>query len=455
MAVFPIKKLFFYTIVVAINYLLIEGLAYGLFRGVFGDYDRQAMQLDRIQTIRTIESGPVFTGETAQTADAEVQTVREILHPYAGYTVEGKRLKDGCDPSESSTGHACYERILLADDKPFPKRDANSLNVALLGGSVAVGTITGTEYAAYEKLLSQLPEYAGKTINLHLLAAGGYRLPQSLMLLNYYISLGAEYDLVIALDGFNEIAIAMSEYHHKKLHPAFPRGWQYRIAGRVSAELIKAQAQKLVFQEQHRSRATFLSNPWCRNSPLSNFVWKLFQRGYNTKLAENHAATEQAQNIQDAPREFQYESLGPEYNFTDWDELFDYSAQIWAKSTLLTHAATVANGGEFFQFVQPNQYIEGAKPLMSENERRIAFVVKEQSGYGYWYKRGYPFLLEHRKWLQEHGVNTTDLTFMFKDVADELYIDNCCHLNPKGSYKIIEHIVDTIHQHNLSEAKGS
>ena len=452
---FPIKKLFFYTLVVAINYVLIEGLAYGLFSVVFGDYDRQAMQLERIRAIQAIESGPVFTGETAQTASADVQTVREILHPYAGYTVEGRRLKQGCDLSQDSAKYSCYDRILLADDKPFPKRDDNTLNVALLGGSVAVGTITGTEHAAYEKLFNKLPEYKGKQVNLHLLAAGGYRLPQSLMLLNYYIALGAQYDLVIALDGFNEIAIAMSEYHNKKLHPSFPRGWQYRIAGRVSPDLVTAQAHKLVLQDSHKSRATFLSNPWCRNSPLSNFIWKLMQRSYNAKLAENHLAVEQAQQIEDAPREFQYESLGPEYKFTDWDQLFDYSAQIWANSTLSTHAVTIANGGKFFQFIQPNQYIEGAKPLMTENERRIAFVEKEQSGYGYWYKRGYPFILEHRKRLQASGVHSTDLTFMFKDVEDELYIDNCCHLNPKGSYKIIEQIVDTIHQHNLSEAKGS
>lgn len=431
-------------------------MAYGLFRSVFGDYDRQTMQLERIRAIQSIQSGPVFTGETAATTDdTKVQTVREILHPYAGYTVEGKRVKEGCDLSSPSVKYSCYERILLADDKPFPKRGANTLNVALLGGSVAVGTITGTEYAAYETLLGQLPEYQGRKVNLHLLAAGGYRLPQSLMMLNYYISLGAEYDLVIALDGFNEIAIAMSEYHNKKLHPSFPRGWQYRIAGRVNSELIKAQAQKLVFQDKHKSRATIMSNPWFRNSPLSNFVWKLFQRDYNVKLSENNIALEQAQQTQDIPREFQYESLGPEYDFKDWDQLFDYSAQIWANSTLLSHAATVANGGRFFQFIQPNQYIEGAKPLMSENERRIAFVEKEQSGYGYWYKRGYPFLLEHQKSLKANGVHTTDLTFMFEKVADELYIDNCCHLNPKGSYKIIQRIVETIHQHNLNEAQGS
>ena len=431
-------------------------MAYGLFRAVFGDYNRHDMQLERIQAIQSIESGPVFTGQTAANADSgNQQRVREILHPYAGYTVEGRQRKEGCVAEQGAPLYACDERVLLPDDKPFPKRDASNLNVALLGGSVAVGTITGTEYAAYEKLLAKLPEYKGKQINVHVLAAGGYRLPQSLMLLNYYIALGAQYDLVIALDGFNEIAIAMSEYHNNKLHPSFPRGWQYRIAGRVSPDLVRAQAQKLVLQDSHKSRATFLSNPWCRNSPISNFIWKLMLRSYNGKLAENQIAVEQAQLVDDVPREFQYESLGPEYNFTDWDPLFDYSAQIWANSTLSTHAVTVANGGKFFQFIQPNQYIDGAKPSMTEKERRIAFVEKEQSGYGYWYKRGYPFILEHRKRLQASGVHSTDLTFMFKDVPDQLYIDNCCHLNPKGSYKIIEYIVDTIHQHNLSEAKGS
>ena len=449
----PIKRIVFYSFIILVNYLLIELLAYGLFRLVLGEYDRSSMQLERIQAIKTIESGPVFTGENTQNSDSsEVRKVREILHPYFGYTVEGRLERKGCDLQQELAQYKCYERILLADDKPFPKRDKNSLNVALLGGSVAAGTIHGTEHQTYEKLLGALPEYKGKKINMHMLAAGGYRLPQPLMMLNYYISLGAEYDLVISLDGFNEIAIASSEYHAHKVHPSFPRAWQFRISGRVSPDLIKLQARRLLIQDKHKFRATTMSNPWFRNSALSNFLWKLVQRNYATNLAQNNSELEQIQKSDDIPREFQYEGLGPEYDFKGWDQFFDYAAQIWANGNLLAHSATEINGGKFFHFIQPNQYVEGAKPLMTKRERSIAFVAKEQSGYGYWYKKGYPAIVSHQQRLKDKGVNTTDLTFMFKDTPDEIYIDNCCHLNSKGSHRIIEKIIETIHQYNIAQA---
>ena len=89
---------------------------------------------------------------------------------------------------------------------------------------------------------------------------------------------------------------------------------------------------------------------------------------------------------------------------------------------------------------------------MTKRERSIAFVAKEQSGYGYWYKKGYPAIVSHQQRLKDKGVNTTDLTFMFKDTPDEIYIDNCCHLNSKGSHRIIEKIVETIHQYNIAQA---
>ena len=67
----------------------------------------------------------------------------------------------------------------------------------MLGGSVAVGTIHGTIPDYYQKRLKRLPEYRDKEIVIYGMAGGGLRQPQQLMLLNYYYSLGAEFDLII------------------------------------------------------------------------------------------------------------------------------------------------------------------------------------------------------------------------------------------------------------------
>jgi len=311
----------------------------------------------------------------------------------------------------------------------MPKRGQDTLNVALLGGSVAVGTVSGV-------------------------LSGGYRQPQPLMKLNYYYALGAEYDLIISLDGFNEIAIASSGYKWGKVHPSFPRSWNHRLANTMNPELIKLQAKKVVLEDSHSARARFMSNPINRNSPLSNLLWKILHSRFSSRVAKLNSDMTSLTSTDNKPREFQYETLGPEYSFQGWEELLEYSAEIWAKSNHLAHGVAQVQGAKFYHFIQPNQYIDGAKPLMSEQERKIAIIgANAGGGYGRWYEKGFQYVKKNHQWLLEQGVNSTDLTFLYKDIAGEIYIDNCCHVNTKGSHMIVKAIVAHIHQSNLSEAK--
>jgi len=92
-----IKKISFYIVILLVNYLLLELVAYGFYRLKFGDYDRQEMQLTRIRTIAEIKQGPVFTGEQANTEIDQKDIIqKEVIHPYYGYTVDGKTRIEGC-----------------------------------------------------------------------------------------------------------------------------------------------------------------------------------------------------------------------------------------------------------------------------------------------------------------------------------------------------------------------
>lgn len=446
------KKLVFYIVIIGINIAFFELIAFGLYKFKYGQYQKKDLQLERIQAINEIRSGSVFTGKDKSQSES-FERVREILHPYAGYANEAIFLKHGCDRKAAYT-EECYQRQRMPDDGPMPKMSEKTLNVALLGGSVAVGTVNGTPKNFYQTLLSELPEYKGKKVNLHVMAAGGYKQPQPLMMLSYFYSLGAEYDIVIALDGFNEIAVSSSEFKWNKIHPSFPRSWSARVANGVNQDLLKLQAEKLILEQSHVSRARFMSNPICRNSVVSNLIWKVMHRRFQQTASELNQSISNKLTVGDKPRSLEYEKLGPEYLFADWATVTKDSAKIWANSTLAAHGLATSMGAQFFQFIQPNQYIDGAKPIMSEKEKKVAFtqsVNGEYGGYGGWYRMGYPFLKQEQQQLVKMGVNSIDLTYLFKDESKTVYVDNCCHFNKYGYSKIVETIVNKIHETNTQK----
>jgi hypothetical protein len=116
-------------------------------------------------------------------------------------------------------------------------------------------------------------------------------------------------------------------------------------------------------------------------------------------------------------------------------------ADIWARSSLQLHHLCRSKGIEYYHFLQPNQYVEGSKP-MSDEETKIA--ISSNSKYGMAAKEGYPFLIDRGKWLRDNGVSFTDLTMIFLHTPKELYIDDCCHLNMVGYSRIVKEIVRTL-----------
>lgn len=442
-----IKKIFFYSVIFLVNYLLFELVAYGFYRLKFGEYDAQDMQATRARTIANIEQGPVFTGDNA---DKDKQDIiqKEVIHPYFGYTIDGKERIKGC---EGDNVQKCYRRIKMPTDTPFPKRSDDKLIVAVLGGSVAVGTThqKGSKYS-YAALLAKLPEYKGREVIVYALNAGGLRQPQQAMMLNYFYLMGAEFDLIISLDGFNDVVVPAYDYRSSGAHPSYPKSWANRVSQTLSPDLVDLLAQKQNLEASHKARATLMSNSWLKNSPICNLLWQISHVNYSNKHSSINESIFTLGKPNGKNNDFHYEALGPDYNFTTWEDLHQYSVDMWARSSLLISKLATVNNAKYLHFLQPNQYIEGSKPLMSEAEKKVALLA--DVGYGNLYKQIYPRIQKKAPWLKDQGIEYHDLSYLYKDVSAPLYIDNCCHVNSAGSHMMIKKIVDTIHQSNLSSA---
>ncbi len=116
-------------------------------------------------------------------------------------------------------------------------------------------------------------------------------------------------------------------------------------------------------------------------------------------------------------------------------------AQIWVESSRQMANLSRANDIHYYHFLQPNQYLAGSKPMGPE-EKKIALQPLHQ--YRIPATDGYPFLREAGEELNQQNVPYFDLTQVFADNPEILYIDDCCHLNQQGYDLIVDSIVDVI-----------
>src|SRR2546425_3188893 len=128
------------------------------------------------------------------------------LHPYFGYTsrVNGPA---GIDTVNNLGFDTPY-------DLPFRKTSPNQFIVGVVGGSVAMGyaqreIANGVLAAALRKV----PGFENRQLVLMNLANASYKQPQQLLIINYLRALGQDFDVVINIDGFNEVADALLNAH--------------------------------------------------------------------------------------------------------------------------------------------------------------------------------------------------------------------------------------------------
>jgi hypothetical protein len=150
-----------------------------------------------------------------------LQDVKEVIHPYVGFVT----------PPPRSTETLDLEALGFERGGPFVRaRREDTLVVGVFGGSVAKMFV---EYRGPEVTFAQLgdlPEFRGKRLVVATLAQDGYKQPQSLFALSYFLSLGGKLDALLLIDGFNEVVLGPVENVPQGVFPFFPRAWAQRVA---------------------------------------------------------------------------------------------------------------------------------------------------------------------------------------------------------------------------------
>jgi hypothetical protein len=343
------------------------------------------------------------------------------VHPYVGFVEKPRaessvrRLRDGRAVPVSRFGY-------IDDKEPIFARRPDRVIIAILGGSVACHFAINGSHRLDEEL-SASPEFNGKELVFVNLALGGYKQPQQLMTLGYLLSLGAEFDLALNIDGFNEVALYELENSSRHIFPAFPRSWQVRISS-ADPDVLVTTAGLLANEEQRNDLASWYCRAPLRYSVLCNLAWEVKDRQLGRAadgIITNYYRSQGGRHP--------YFITGPPAEFAGRAKLYEHLTSIWANSSTLLNGLCRSKGIRYYHFLQPNQYVAGSKP-MGDDEKRVAIAADHP--YRRAVETGYPLLIKKGRDLAREGVPFFDLTQVFAGHSEALYNDDCCHFNQAG-----------------------
>jgi hypothetical protein len=355
---------------------------------------------------------------------------RWVLHPYYGFVA---------NPATSGVNKFGFP----GNEEQIQAASPDKLVIAVVGGSVAL-QLAAKAGDVLESGLKSIPAFRDRRIVLLNLGNGAFKQPQGLITLNDILSRGGHIDLVIALDGFNEIALPEAHGNLPDgISPFYPQHWRQLAESQLYPGQMSALA-KLQYATALRAKlAEGFAKPIVRHLVTANLIWRVADEQLQTATARYRKAmdeqppTDPRMRLTNDHRAF----LGPATQYRTRRDLYTDIARQWGRSSVLMNDIVAVQGGRYFHFLQPNQYVLGGKPI-GEQERKIA--INPASPYRRPVESGYPYLRAMGASLRRAGVWFEDLTGLFAGNNAEVYQDDCCHLNKAGNTLLARAIVAAI-----------
>lgn len=285
--------------------------------------------------------------------------------------------------------------------------------VGVFGGSVAVdvGTYLEENQDEFGNIFDQSDLFKGKKLVFLNFAVGGHKQPQIFFVASYFHHL---IDVALIIDGAN--AVGGNPY------PQFPIEYP-KLSVRFFADplLDPVSKRQIDWYRNAVSESTSfgLEYKYLMISPSYFLFWSTFlefAKSRVTKLSDSMMS-----KVEKGPSRFYPKMLSR-------DDYNESVINIWERYTRYTHSLLESNGVKVFSFVQPSQYVKGAKKF-SEKEKKVAISAKR---YEIGYVDRYNLLIDRSKELRNEGIKICDLSALFRSVKKPIYVDNFCHINKAG-----------------------
>jgi hypothetical protein len=306
--------------------------------------------------------------------------------------------------------------------------------VVVLGGSVS----SLFAQAVHEELaagLARTPALAGRDVRVWNYARGSFKQPQQVVMLTWLLGLGIEPDLVLNVDGFNEVALSTANAS-RGMHPGYPsyNQWLAVIGDPTTDPEALARIVELYAAGEEARRLAAFVDGWglTRSALLGSLVLR-------RQLAiRADAAGAQIEHIGTFADKVLAEPLllGPAI---DPKHTAGDIARVWAEGSRSLKALCDSRGALYVHVLQPTLHDEGSKPLTDE-EREAGTALRT------WIRgvqQGYPRLREAATLLEQDGIRFVDASRVFADVDETLYYDPC-HFREPGNRLLLVPVLETL-----------
>jgi len=314
-----------------------------------------------------------------------------------------------------------YEKLIESNEPVFYKLpkviNNDSIKILIVGGSLAthfsqndsndnfiINDLNITKDDIFEKSINNF--YNTNRFKVFNASIPGGKQPQQLFKLNYLILNNFKFDLILNIDGFNEIALSIGENLKISNLITYPRQYS-KTLNAFSKDIRCAKDSNLAIEQ-----GSILPIKEIYNLGIIYFCHKKIYGDQNNDITD----------------------LGLLTNFNEESELSSaYKAEkIWKNSSNMIYKISKIYGFDYIHIIQPNQYYSKSK-ILSKNEIEVSNFEKYKNPIEKYYS-----FLQVQNLI---AVNKYDSRYLFKSNKETLYRDYCCHLNNKGIYLLSNSIL--------------
>ena len=348
-----------------------------------------------------------------ETARAELSA--DALHPYFGPI-----HRPGVRPQTNNVGFGAKQAF------PYVRQSDRQFLIGIFGGSVAQAFCTrGMPYLA--EALKRDPYLADREVVPLCFSHEGYKQPQQLIVLAYFLSLGQRYDLVINIDGFNEVALG-SRSHERGRDVSMPSPLHVDpLLNLIDlATLTPARVRALARISEYKEQLNRLADRMARTRIAAVHV--ALDRYYVFTMNRYRDAVAAYDALPSNPPASSILLLTPPLKPRPAaGEVYGDIAAAWMSASLLMHDMLAARGVPYLHVLQPNQYFAGH--VFGDDEGRIA--LNDSTPFKSAVVNGYPVLRRAAESLAGRE-NFLDDTAAFDHEPAAVYEDDCCHYTDRG-----------------------
>lgn len=367
---------------------------------------------------------------------AALQVPDAVFHPYLGYIHRVGRTGEGW--RTNNVGFQVAEPLArdVPDccDIPHARRD-NEVLVGVFGGSVATGFALRSQVdATLARHLQRIPAYRDRPVRVLNFAMPGYRQPQQLMALAYFLTLGQELDIAIEIDGFNEVVTSFRNYQ-SGVEPSFPADTLWGEWGR-QIERQGGRSGAAAAEAGLAGYYRFAAQAWIAESGRCFFAACHLGKAALAKLSAWRAQRLERNLRQTTATLFPTtlrNKAAPDF------DVFEATADQWRAASIAMANLARQNGTLYLHVVQPNQWWRAAgdyQPIAADHI--YAWVIELVN-------KGYPAIVARTPALKAAGVELLDATLLFKErAARAMYVDDCCHYTDAGNDVLAAAIADQV-----------